>query len=420
MPPLAIRAEGLSKAYTIQRSVRAASYKTLREEIAGLFRRRDRTTAADLTTIWAVKDASFEITQGEVVGIIGRNGAGKSTLLKLLARITEPTAGYAAVYGRVGTLLEVGTGFHPELTGRENVYLSGAILGMQRDEITRKLDAIFDFAAIGPYADTPVKRYSSGMFMRLAFAVAAHLDPEILIVDEVLAVGDQEFQRKCLGKMHDVSLSGRTVLFVSHNMAAIQHLCTRGIVLDRGALIYDGAVSAAVQHYLQSSTVAAASLEQKGRRGNGRLQFTGVTFVSADATPLTVALSGHDLRIRLHYECAEPRSDAAVNIAFNVRSPSGYLLTNLNTVDTGSTRMPLYRKGYFECVWPRLNLRAGSYECTLFCSIDSEIADWIQNAFRMEIEDGDFYGTGRIIQRDQGDVLVPHSWTTAEEPLCES
>jgi lipopolysaccharide transport system ATP-binding protein len=411
MATLALRVERLAKAYTIRRGVPTSTYKTLREEIGGLFTRRS--DASDRITIHALSDATFDVHDGEVVGIIGRNGAGKSTLLKLIARITEPTAGRVAVYGRVGTLLEVGTGFHPELTGRENVFLSGAILGMKRREIAAALDAIFEFADIGPYADTPVKRYSSGMFMRLAFSVAAHLEPEILIVDEVLAVGDAEFQKKCLGKMRDVSQSGRTVLFVSHNMAAVQQLCTRGIVLERGRLVFDGGVGGAVGHYLDANRAAATeTLEGRvDRRGSGRLVFTRVELIGDDGAPVSVALSGRDLRVRFHYRSESERPDALVNVAFNVRSPQGYLLTNLNNVDTGHARLPLYRTGYFECVWPRLNLRAGVYDCTLFCSVDSEIADWLQNAFRLDVEDGDFHGTGRLISRDQGDLLVAHSWT---------
>jgi homopolymeric O-antigen transport system ATP-binding protein len=415
MSRLALRVERLAKAYTIRRTLQTGTYRTMREELSNLFK---RPSAGDKITIWALRDATFDVHDGEVLGVIGRNGAGKSTLLKLIARITEPTEGRIAVYGRVGTLLEVGTGFHPELTGRENVFLSGAILGMKRREIAAALDAIFDFADIGPYADTPVKRYSSGMFMRLAFSVAAHLEPEILIVDEVLAVGDAEFQKKCLGKMRDVSQSGRTVLFVSHNMAAVQQLCSRGIVLDRGRMVFDGNVDAAIGHYLESNRAAATeTLEERiDRRGSGHLVFTRVELVDHNGSPLSVALSGRDLRIRFHYRSDFERPDALVNVAFNIRSPQGYLLTNLNNVDTGQARLPLFRTGYFECVWPRLNLRSGAYDCTLFCSVDSEVVDWLQNAFRLEVEDGDFHGTGRLIQRDQGDLLVEHSWTAARNP----
>lgn len=210
----------------------------------------DRTVVGNSNYVWSLKDINFEVNQGDVLGIIGRNGAGKSTLLKILSRITAPTTGSVKIKGRVASLLEVGTGFHPELTGRENIYLNGAILGMKKSEITRKLDEIIAFSSVERYVDTPVKRYSSGMYVRLAFAVAAHLDPEILVIDEVLAVGDTEFQNKCLGKIKDISGEGRTVLFVSHNMGSVQNLCTRGILLNNGEIVFDGSSSGAVNEYV--------------------------------------------------------------------------------------------------------------------------------------------------------------------------
>ena len=259
MSELAIRVENVSKRYRI--GVRD-THRTLREALVNATKRPFQRAQALLCasngrqpeeTFWALRDVSFEVKQGEVLGIIGRNGAGKSTLLKLLSRITEPTEGRIEGYGRVGSLLEVGTGFHPELTGRENIYLNGAILGMTRAEIQRKFDEIVAFAEIDQFLDTPVKRYSSGMYMRLAFAVAAHLEPEILIVDEVLAVGDSAFQKKCLGKMGDVAKEGRTVLFVSHNMAAIQSLCGRVIWLDRGRVVDEGSAGQVPSRYLQTA-----------------------------------------------------------------------------------------------------------------------------------------------------------------------
>ncbi|MBA2527497.1 MAG: ABC transporter ATP-binding protein [Pyrinomonadaceae bacterium] len=260
MQPI-IKVENLSKQYRIGAS--QAAYATLRESLVAAVRapldrlRRHNGSLAD-TTVWALKDISFEVQAGEVVGIIGRNGAGKSTLLKVLSRITEPTTGRVELYGRVGSLLEVGTGFHPELTGRENIYLNGATLGMRRSEIERKFDEIVAFAEIQKFLDTPVKRYSSGMYMRLAFAVAAHLEPEILIVDEVLAVGDARFQRKCLDKMQDVGQQGRTVLFVSHNMPAITRLCRRTVLLDAGTVLKDGPPHEVVSAYLGSGLGTSA------------------------------------------------------------------------------------------------------------------------------------------------------------------
>ncbi|HVS80701.1 MAG TPA: ABC transporter ATP-binding protein [Pyrinomonadaceae bacterium] len=260
MEPI-IRVENLGKQYTI--GTRDTAFDTLREALANRIRSPlkglGRNGNSPDRTIWALRDVSFEVEQGEVVGIIGRNGAGKSTLLKILSRITEPTTGRIRLCGRVGSLLEVGTGFHPELTGRENIYLNGAILGMRRDEIMRKFDEIVAFAEIEKFLDTPVKRYSSGMYVRLAFAVAAHLEPEILIVDEVLAVGDSAFQKKCLGKMGDVARAGRTVLFVSHNMAAVRHLCSQALLIDHGKVAERGNTSTVINKYF-----AGENLECEG------------------------------------------------------------------------------------------------------------------------------------------------------------
>jgi lipopolysaccharide transport system ATP-binding protein len=260
---VAIRVEGLSKQYRI--GLRPEKYKTMRDTIAQGFGNllRRSPARADNETFWAVNDLSFEIKCGEVVGVIGRNGAGKSTLLKLLARITEPTRGHADIRGRIGALLEVGTGFHHELTGRENIFLNGAILGMRRNDIERKFDEIVEFSEVGKFIDTPVKRYSSGMHLRLAFSVAAHLEPEILLVDEVLAVGDTAFQKKCVGKMENVASQGRTVLFVSHNLAAIKELCQTSLVLSQGQLAYRGTVTEGLAHY--SETVASAATDEATR-----------------------------------------------------------------------------------------------------------------------------------------------------------
>lgn len=258
MSNVAIRVEGLHKQYRLGGAQQR--YKTLRDSIANAalrpfrrWRNKDHQDPVDTSLFWALKDVSFEIKAGEVVGVIGRNGAGKSTLLKVLSRITEPTSGYAEIHGRVGSLLEVGTGFHPELSGRENIYLNGAILGMKRTEVERKFDEIVSFAEVEQFVDTPVKFYSSGMYLRLAFAVAAHLDPEILLVDEVLAVGDRRFQDKCLGKMGDVARGGRTVLLVSHNMGAISSICNTCLLLDGGGLKRLGVASSIIAEYISAS-----------------------------------------------------------------------------------------------------------------------------------------------------------------------
>ena len=270
---VAVSVRGLSKAYSIART--AEKHTTAGEAL--MHKLRNPFQKVERDTFWALNDVSFDIQKGDVVGIIGRNGAGKSTLLKILSRITEPTKGRIDLYGRVGSLLEVGTGFSAELTGRENIYLNGAILGMSRKEISRQFDAVVDFSGVEQFLDTPVKRYSSGMYVRLAFAVAAHLNPEILIVDEVLAVGDAEFQKKCIGKMQDVVNSGRTVLFVSHNMQSVNLLCSKGILLTGGEISYSGKIEGAVERYLSSFLVSSDSDSFPDRRpGSGEYRYTSV------------------------------------------------------------------------------------------------------------------------------------------------
>jgi lipopolysaccharide transport system ATP-binding protein len=296
MKPI-IKVENLGKQYQI--GAKAEVYSTLRESIVSSlkkpfdFLKSAKTSEKD--SFWALRDLSFEIMPGEVVGIIGRNGAGKSTLLKILSRITEPTTGKAEIYGRVGSLLEVGTGFHPELTGRENIFLNGAILGMKRHEIAKKFDEIVDFAEVEKFIDTPVKRYSSGMYMRLAFAIAANLEPEILVVDEVLAVGDSEFQKKCLGKMDDISKGGRTVLFVSHNMGTILQLCRSCILLDKGKVIAEGTPAVIVEKYYNNEKTLAYSNENSEAEIFIKQAFT----CDKNGNPQTNVPHTEDIRLRL-------------------------------------------------------------------------------------------------------------------------
>ncbi len=316
MSNLSIRVENLSKRYQI--GVQRLPYHTLREvlveaSLAPFRRLRSLMKGEDNrgnsnNFFWALDDVSFEVHEGEAVGIIGRNGAGKSTLLKILSRITKPTTGRAHLYGRVSSMLEVGTGFHPELTGRENIYLNGAILGMRRAEIERKFDEIVAFAETKKFLDTPVKFYSSGMFVRLAFAVAAHLEPEILVVDEVLAVGDAAFQKKCLGKMGDVARGGRTVLFVSHNMSAINRLCSRAILLNAGRVIEDGTALDVTGRYL------AGSAEETGTRiwdldrapGTEDLRLVSIALYGKDGRPVSVVYVGEQLTLRIEYRVNKP------------------------------------------------------------------------------------------------------------------
>ena len=402
-----------SERYTAMRDVVARNTRNLVRKTRDMLQGRAIVQGDEVEEFWALKDVSFEIKRGDRVGIIGRKGAGKSTLLKILSRITEPTVGRIRIAGRVASLLEVGTGFHPELTGRENIYLNGAILGMSRKEIQFKFDQIVQFAEVERFLDTPVKRYSSGMYVRLAFAVAAHLESEILVVDEVLAVGDAQFQKKCLGKMSDVAQDGRTVLFVSHNMAAVQQLCQKGLVLKNGQVSFKGDIAQSVHHYHQGVEAVKTInlLERRDRQGSQWLKFSGVGLFDADGNEQSQAFSGQELFIRFYYVSDRMMDDVAVNIAFNIRTSQGYLLANLNSVDVGMSETNLHRTGFFQCTWPRFNLRSGSYDCALFCEVNGEIVDWMQSAFSIQVEEGNFFGTGKIVSRDAGDILVPHTWS---------
>jgi lipopolysaccharide transport system ATP-binding protein len=336
MPAAAITVENLAKSYLVgHRAERSGvhSYTALRDvlgrEIGNAARKaldvvRGRQLLAGETVeeFWALRDVSFEVQEGEVLGIIGRNGAGKSTLLKILSRITEPTRGRVTLRGRVASLLEVGTGFHPELTGRENIFLNGAILGMSRAEIRKKFDEIVAFAEVERFLDTPVKRYSSGMYVRLAFAVAAHLEPEILVVDEVLAVGDAEFQKKCLGKMGEVSRrDGRTVLFVSHNLDAVARICRRGILIDSGCLVFSGSAADAIEEYTRAATSAAETLDDfRDTRAASRPEFVSVRTTTAAGVPCSVFCQGQPLRIEI-----------AVNLKDSLKRDFAVVLENRDT-----------------------------------------------------------------------------------------
>jgi lipopolysaccharide transport system ATP-binding protein len=320
MTNLAIEARGLSKQYRLGQLNR--SYDTLRDHLMGALHRLTHSQGKEhrVDTIWALQDVSFNVGHGEVLGVIGRNGAGKTTLLKILSRITAPTSGAADVYGRLGSLLEVGTGFHPELTGRENIFLNGAILGMPRAEIRRKFDEIVDFAGIEAFLDTPVKRYSSGMYVRLAFAVAAHLEPDVLIVDEVLAVGDAEFQKKSLGKMREVTGQGRTVIFVSHNMASVRALCDRALLLRDGKLIQDADVDSVISSYIGSVATHQAAgriAASTPRMGSGDAHFETIELLADDGHPISEAYLGQALRVVVTGTATKPVPDAVVEIGIS-------------------------------------------------------------------------------------------------------
>ncbi len=414
MSDTTIRLQNLGKQYRIgQRS----NYKTLRETLTNavsfpvrrlLQGSKSKHENAQSNDFWALRDVSFEVKRGETVGIIGRNGAGKSTLLKILSRITEPTVGDGEINGRVSSLLEVGTGFHPELTGRENIYLNGAILGMKSGEISRKFDDIVDFAEVEKFIDTPVKHYSSGMYLRLAFAVAAHLEPEILIIDEVLAVGDAAFQKKCLGKMQNVADKGRTVIFVSHNMTAIQALCSRGIVLSEGRVVADASADDAVRSYVAGFTNGAMPPlnERSDRKGNGHLRFTACWIENLRGVRRDHALVGEDIRFCFAYQANQVLRN--VHILFSLQEQIGDIILSCNTADAGQDFESLPEVGVIECEINKFPLRAARYIGNLFCRVQGMVADSIEGAFVAEISQGDFYGTGKL--NDRSKVYLPHGW----------
>jgi lipopolysaccharide transport system ATP-binding protein len=412
MSDTAIRVEKLSKKYSL--GMAKVRHNTLRDHlvagIKSLFKKAQR-SSQDASVFWALKDISLEIKKGDVVGIIGRNGAGKSTLLKILARITDPTTGVAEIHGRVGSLLEVGTGFHSELTGRENTYLNGAILGMTKKEIDRKFDEIVAFAEVERFVDTPVKHYSSGMYLRLAFAVAAHLEPEILLVDEVLAVGDIAFQRKCLGKMGDVAKQGRTILFVSHNMAAVESLCSTAYLLENGRLVESGATKTVIAAYLSAiPALCNTSLEHRtDREGNGRLRFTDIEFCSDEGVPTAAVQAGQTLLISVVYTST---SDTVKNveISISIYTQNGQFMLQLNNEMVGADFESVPGVGRFSCRVEHFPLSPGQYPVTLFCRVNGIIADWVQEAALLTVEPGDFYGTGRLPPATHGGFLVPQKW----------
>jgi lipopolysaccharide transport system ATP-binding protein len=417
----ACRIENLGKAYRVSRAATAGRfrYKTLREDLvelgmAPLRFLKGSPSPGRLEEFWALRDVSFDVQPGEVIGIIGRNGAGKSTLLKVLSRITKPTTGFVELRGRVGSLLEVGTGFHPELTGRENIYLNGAILGMTRREIARKFDEIVAFAEVEDFLDTPVKRYSSGMYVRLAFAVAAHLELEIMAVDEVLAVGDMAFQRKCLGKMSEVAHSGRTILFVSHNMAAIRSFCSRGIVIDRGQTVFDGDVQAAIEQYLarQETLRATWPLEDvRERTGSQRARFTELAFEDDDGNPISSVPMGDSLNIVLRFRCTRSVTGSGLGFGIRVNDTMGQRLFRFSTGECILESLPgCASGGEVRCRIPRVPLVGGTYLVTIAIGLTGETLDHLEDVACFEVLDADVFGTGKVPRRDGGSFVVESEW----------
>jgi lipopolysaccharide transport system ATP-binding protein len=397
-----IRAENLGKCY--RRSAAGggpSSYRTLRDDLADLARKplawlRGRRDAAADQCFWALDDVTFAVEPGEVLGIIGRNGAGKSTLLKVLTRVTRPTRGRAFVRGRVGSLLEVGTGFHPELTGRENVFLSGAVLGMSRAEVRRKFDDIVAFSEVADFLDTPVKRYSSGMYVRLAFAVAAHLEPEVLILDEVLAVGDAAFQRKCQAKMSAIAREGRTVLFVSHNMVAVEHLCTRGLLLRDGRVHKDGDAASVIAAYLAAvRNVAVGADHILGRSPDGALELLSLDLIDEATGEEGVVRCGRDIVVSLVVRSARPREGVTFLVALNNAYETR--VSALNSTTAGYSLPLAEGLNVVRCRLGRFPLAPGGYLAEVKVLEGKVHLLSVPQAAEFVVEPGNFYGSGKFV-----------------------
>ncbi|MEN8900503.1 MAG: ABC transporter ATP-binding protein, partial [Nonlabens sp.] len=362
----------------------------------------DRSTKGNSSYVWALKDVNFEVKRGEVLGIIGKNGAGKSTLLKILSRVTSPSTGSIKSRGRIASLLEVGTGFHPELTGRENIYLNGAILGMTKKEIASKIDEIIEFSGCERYVDTPVKRYSSGMTVRLAFAVAAHLEPDILIVDEVLAVGDAEFQKKAIGKMQDISSEqGRTVLFVSHNLAAVQSLCSRGILLEDGKVVFEGDIDSIVKTYLSSGNNErhVKLSEVKDRIGNGALKFEHIELLDKEGNNISEILSGDFCRFRIYLKYFDQVDLKDCCIGLVIYDDKDIKIADFYSDEMGVSFSQNYTS--IDLKIESLMLRGGSYKVILVVqskTVGMLRYDRIENAIGFKVLTSDFYNSGKLIR----------------------
>ena len=369
----------------------------------------DRTVSDDSKFVWSLKDLNFDIQQGDVFGVIGRNGAGKSTLLKILSKVTAPTTGTVKVKGRIASLLEVGTGFHPELTGRENIFLNGAILGMRKHEITRKLDEIVAFAGVEKYVDTPVKRYSSGMYVRLAFAVAAHLESEILIVDEVLAVGDSEFQKKCLGKMGDLSKGeGRTVLFVSHNIASIQNLCSHGLFLENGKIKLHDKINDVISNYYKINNPSVYKISEIVKRdGNGFLRFKNALLYTNNELSNTID-AFKSFKIQLYYEIQSTKPIVQYRFDIGINNYIGDRIAWMST-DTFNAYFDI-KSNKIEFIVNDLPFSPGEYYLSIYCEINYEISDWIKEVMYFTVPEKDYYNSGKLIPKSQGNILLNYKY----------
>lgn len=418
MEEIAIKAEGLSKFYKLgkEHKVPSGLYKKLTHFLFSPFDwlRAQLTTTKDEELFWALKDVSFEIKKGEIVGFIGHNGAGKSTLLKLLSRITDPSSGYAKVNGTLASLLEVGTGMHPELTGRENIYMNGTVLGMSKKEIDAAFNDIVGFAGVERFLDTAVKRYSSGMKVRLGFAIAAHLSPDILIVDEVLSVGDASFREKCLNKMNEVSSQGRTVLFVSHNLAALSNLCSRAYLMEGGRIIQSGSPQEIISTYMSKSVSQGTKslLEVDSRKGDGIIRFEDVEFnnISYRETP-TIA-TGENCVVAFKMKVNESSkydSKSSVDVRITFYNSNGQNLFTCSSEATGIKLNLEHLSNRLEMNIDKLPLTEGNYSYNLFVTLGGQITDWIQKAGTISVVSGDYFGSGYINGHSEG-LIVDNSW----------
>jgi lipopolysaccharide transport system ATP-binding protein len=403
-----ITVEGLGKRYELGGGEGISSYG----QLADVFSRRMRRGGGrEKHEFWAIRNISFEVEQGEKYAVVGHNGAGKSTLLKVLSRVVNPTEGRAHLRGRVGALIEVGTGFHPELTGRDNIFLNGALLGMHRKEIASKFDEIVEFSDIGGrFIDTPVKRYSSGMMLRLAFSVSAHLEAEILIVDEVLSVGDLAFQEKCLGRMKDASSEGRTVIFVSHNLAAVQGLCTRGMLLSGGEMVAEGPTTEVIQEYVRRvrSTAGTDLSERTDRIGTGELRFQSI-HLECDGEIVDAPISGQDLDLVLRYE-GQGKPLKNVNFGIAILTHLDVVMIMLSSEAHGSYFKTLPARGEVRVRIPRMPLPTGQYLVNLWSDVAGAPVDWVTGACELTVTQGDYYGSGKEIPASHVSVLVDHEW----------
>jgi lipopolysaccharide transport system ATP-binding protein len=443
MSDVAIIADNLGKQYRLGEIAGVGKGRMgegLTRSVLNLFRGRTPRDAHATREFWAIRNVSFELRYGEVLGVIGRNGAGKSTLLKILSRVTAPTEGRGEIRGRLGSLLEVGIGFHPDLTGRENVYLNGAVLGLTRKEVARRFDQIVEFAGIEEFIDTPVKRYSSGMYMRLAFSVAAHLDTEVLIVDEVLAVGDAAFQRKCTRLMRDARAEGRAILFVSHGMTAVQGLCTRGLVLDQGTAAFLGSTDEAVQKYFEISTTMEREDDEKAlargggdeaklpptlapfhrrkdRQGDLKIRLTELEVRDGSGRRVRSIRTGEALQLHMLYEVEPGVTVDNLMVGFNIRTDMDLPALHHNNRLTGEDLGKLSGKGRIVFTLPSVTLIPGSYLITYALmpewGLGGRYHDCINLARELHVEPGDFYGTGQLPMAGHAVVVTTGSWALA-------